>query len=170
MSKFKKEIIDKDFDLFTMIGNPIYIMTSLKLSKLSDVESYVGTIEMDGCYEINIWDECGVSVDGDVSKDIKMVKCVKPNYEHISNDDVPGSVEFRKSYVDFCKYSFKMSEVEYLRYKAFCEDHKWCKNDVGVVSGGGTVVSFMGTGLGNIVRVKCECCGLEVDITDNSSW
>lgn len=173
MNKFKEEIIEKKFDywlykkdcnfrLFTSGGSPVAIMDSIKLDKNSEDISYVGSIDLVNHYEINVWDKNGVSVDGDERKDIKMYKSVKPNYDNITFDDVPDTDEFRKEYEDFCKYSFKMSDVEYLRYKEFLKDHKGCN--------GGTAVSFMGTGLGNIVHVKCERCGLEVDITDNECW
>lgn len=180
MNKFKEEIIEEKFDyslykkdcnfrLFTNGGSPVDIMDSIKLDKLLEDISYVGSIDLVNHYEINVWDKNGVSVDGNKRKDIKMVKSVKPNYDNITFDDVPDTDEFRKEYEDFCKYSFKMSDVEYLRYKEFLKDHKDCGRNNGAI-GGGTSVSFMGTGLGNIVHVKCENCGLEVDITDNTCW
>lgn len=173
MDKFKEEIIEEKFDyslykkdcnfsLFTNGGSPVTLMDSIKLDKNSEDISYVGSIDLVNHYEINVWDKNGVSADGDTYKDIKMVKSVKPNYDNITFEDIPDTDEFRKNYEEFCKYSFKMSDVEYLRYMEFLKDHKNCN--------GGTIVSFMGTGLGNIVHVKCERCGLEVDITDNECW
>ena len=68
-----------------------------------------------------------------------------------------------------------MSPVEYLRLEQFRKDHHDCQvspdgfSRFGAI-GGGTVVSFVGTGLGPIVHVKCEHCGTEVDLTDTNYW
>ena len=56
----------------------------------------------------------------------------------------------------------KMSLVEYLRYKRFCE--LYLKNGYSID------ISFMGTGLGPLIYVKCEEAGVEADITDTDCW
>ena len=55
-----------------------------------------------------------------------------------------------------------MSLVEYLRYKRFCE--LYLKNGYSID------ISFMGTGLGPLIYVKCEEAGVEADITDTDCW
>ena len=96
------------------------------------------------------------------------------NYDDITEDDIPGDREaFKKEAKTYG--SFTMSPVEYLRLKQFRKDHHDCRvgpdgfSRFGAI-GGGTVVSFVGTGLGPIVHVKCEHCGTEVDLTDSDSW
>ncbi len=91
------------------------------------------------------------------------------NYDDITFEDVPKDFDENK-----CR-KFVMSPVEYLRYKKFQEDHKECKRNPDGSSrfgaiGGGERVTFVGTGIGDIIKVKCEYCGTEVDLTDNSCW
>lgn len=96
------------------------------------------------------------------------------NYDDITEDDIPGDCEaFKKEAKTYG--SFSMSPVEYLRLEQFRKDHHDCRVGPDGLSrfgtiGGGTVVSFMGTGLGYIVHVKCEHCGTEVDLTDTDCW
>ena len=96
------------------------------------------------------------------------------NYDDITEDDIPGDREaFKKEAKTYG--SFTMSPVEYLRLKQFRKDHHDCRVGPDGLSrfgtiGGGTVINFMGTGLGSIVHVKCECCGTEVDLTDTDCW
>ena len=96
------------------------------------------------------------------------------NYDDITEDDIPSDREaFKKKANTYG--SFTMSPVEYLRLEQFRKDHHDCRvgpdgfSRFGAI-GGGTVVSFVGTGLGPIVHVKCEHCGTEVDLTDSDSW
>lgn len=96
------------------------------------------------------------------------------NYDDITEDDIPGDREaFKKKAKIYGSYT--MSPVEYLRLEQFRKDHHDCQvspdgfSRFGAI-GGGTVVSFVGTGLGPIVHVKCEHCGTEVDLTDSDSW
>lgn len=56
----------------------------------------------------------------------------------------------------------KMTLVEYLRYKKFCELY--------LKDGYSIDVSFMGTGLGPLIHIKCEEAGVEADITDTDCW
>ena len=96
------------------------------------------------------------------------------NYDDITEDDIPGDREaFKKKAKTYGSYT--MSPVEYLRLEQFRKDHHDCLVDSDGFSrfgaiGGGTVVSFVGTGLGPIIHVKCEHCGTEVDLTDSDSW
>lgn len=96
------------------------------------------------------------------------------NYDDITEDDIPGDCEaFKKEAKTYG--SFSMSPVEYLRLEQFRKDHHDCRvgpdgfSRFGAI-GGGTVVSFVGTGLGSIVHAKCEHCGTEVDLTDTDCW
>ena len=96
------------------------------------------------------------------------------NYNDITEKDLP---EDREAFEKKAKIygSFSMSPVEYLRLEQFHKDHHNClvredgMSRFGTI-GGGTFVRFMGTGLGNIVHVKCEHCGTEVDLTDTDCW
>lgn len=40
----------------------------------------------------------------------------------------------------------------------------------GAAIGGMWSYSFTPTGLGNILRVKCNACGKKLDVTDYGSW
>jgi hypothetical protein len=88
------------------------------------------------------------------------------DYQSITEKDIPEDAK---------GCDFRMSAVEYARYKKFQENHKECMRRpdgmprYGAI-GGGIVVSCIGTGLGNIWHVKCQTCGTEVCITDNSNW
>ena len=96
------------------------------------------------------------------------------NYDDITEDDIPGDREaFKKKAKTYGSYT--MRPVEYLRLEQFRKDHHDCLVDSDGFSrfgaiGGGAVVSFVGTGLGSIVHVKCEHCGTEVDLTDSDNW
>lgn len=96
------------------------------------------------------------------------------SYNHITEADVQmkdsTSDEFR-----FAK-TYTMNAVEKLRYEAFCKNHRECLRDpmtglsrFGTI-GGGIEVSFMGTGLGDLVKVTCLGCGHHADITDTTHW
>ena len=62
-------------------------------------------------------------------------------------------------------FSFNMSELETERAKTFSDYHyRVCKNPT-------MTYSFKGVGgIGYEVKVKCDCCGFEEDITDTGSW
>ena len=95
-------------------------------------------------------------------------------YQKITEKDIPGDPE---EYAESTKNAraFRMGPVEWLRYKKFCEDHGNCMRNpdgshrFGAI-GGGVSVTFMPTGLGNIVKVKCETCGRTYDLTDVNCW
>lgn len=154
---------DGCFKLFTKIGLPVYIIDdTVYLDKNNhDNLSIVGMVEYpNGNRTVKVWDRFGKNTDDSMS--IIMVKYVTPNYDHITSKDLPNTEEFEKEYEHNQKYYFKMSKVEYLRYKKFKEDHKNCK--------GSSIVSFCSTGIGDIVQAKCTSCGMEVDLTDDSDW
>lgn len=82
--------------------------------------------------------------------------------------------DFIRKAHDYGKFS--MSVNEYYRYTKFIENHRDCRIDpetgkhrCGTI-GGGTEVSFEGTGLGYIVKCKCQICGQIADITDSDCW
>lgn len=153
--------------LYTNSGKPVKILeTDVDFYKNGE-NNIIGLVEDYDKHEFCVWDKKGKNFNPD--KDIYMIRYETPNYDHITKKDIPDTDEFRDNYERNQQYSFKMSPLEYLRYKEFCKDHSnCCKNTCAI--GGGIVVSFIGTGLGNIVHAKCECCGLEVDLTDNECW
>lgn len=93
---------------------------------------------------------------------LKLIKLERKNYDSITSKDVPDNENFRKDFEHFNQYSFKMNEVEYLRYKQFVSDHRECR--------GGTSVTFTGTGIGTSIECKCSRCRKSVDIADIDSW
>lgn len=58
--------------------------------------------------------------------------------------------------------SFILSKKERERYEEFRKKHRECRSLV--------EVSFIPTGIGNIVKVKCNGCKKNKDITDVDSW
>lgn len=88
-------------------------------------------------------------------------------YDYI--DTVPDNKEFVEKYGRYCETKITMSPLEYARYLQFCEDHKHDDIDRGAI-GGGMEISYIPTGIGNIVKVRCELCGAEADITDSNCW
>lgn len=75
-------------------------------------------------------------------------------------DEISADESFIKKYNN--SSCSKMTLVEYLRYKKFCE--LYLKNGYSID------ISFMGTGLGSLIYVKCEEAGVEADITDTDCW
>lgn len=88
-------------------------------------------------------------------------------YDYI--DKIPDDKDFLEKYKRYTEAKTIMSPLEYARYLQFCEDHKHPDIDRGAI-GGGLIISYMPTGLGDIVKVKCDLCGAEADITDINSW
>ena len=99
---------------------------------------------------------------------------LRESYDHITRADVGIEDEYSDEYRHAEQWS--MNAVEKLRYEAFCKAHCDCLRDPAThlprfgTIGGGIEVSFMGTGLGCLVRVKCLHCGHYADITDTSNW
>ena len=58
-----------------------------------------------------------------------------------------------------------LSPVEYERDKEFRELHyQICKN------GSHFIYDLQGTGIGTVVKIRCQVCGVEEDITDTRCW
>lgn len=57
---------------------------------------------------------------------------------------------------------YKLNKLEQLRYDTFYLKHSKCKEAISV--------TFIPTGIGCCVKVKCLDCGEEEDITDVSDW
>lgn len=94
----------------------------------------------------------------------------KSKYNYITHKDFDALSEEEKARINAYR-QFDMSGTEYLRYKAFSDDHEKCSEGIHSTTGGlGPSVTFVGTGLGYIVTCKCQICGEEADITDIDSW
>lgn len=79
----------------------------------------------------------------------------------ITEADVPiDDKDFERGYNYYAKKS--MATTEYVRYKAFIEDHK---DDIESIH-----VSFVGTGLGNIICVYDDKTMEYTDLTDVDCW
>lgn len=66
---------------------------------------------------------------------------------------------------------YKMTPLEAARYEAFCRDHKTCIRGIeSTIGGHAPSITFIGTGLGNIVQCTCQICNATADITDIDSW
>ena len=95
-------------------------------------------------------------------------------YDNVDDNYVAELDEIEQHKIESYR-KFDMSAVECARYLQFQKDHRSCRiaedgrHKFGAI-GGGTTVTFMGTGLGPIVHCHCEACGETVDITDNTNW
>ena len=78
----------------------------------------------------------------------------------ITEADVLNNIDFERGYNCYAKKS--MTTIEYGRYKAFIEDHK---DDIESIH-----VSFVGTGLGNIICVYDDKTMEYADLTDIDCW
>jgi hypothetical protein len=77
--------------------------------------------------------------------------------------------ELSADYDICCKFHFKMTSIEYARFRKFQELHRHEGVDRGAI-GGGVSVSFMPTSLGNVVKCECHICGQTTDITNVDNW
>ena len=91
------------------------------------------------------------------------------DYESITEENAEEFKDFEKRYESMEKYGYRLTKTEYARYLKFCENHSHEEVNRGAI-GGGTVVSFMGTGLGNVVHCTCTLCSQTADITDFDCW
>jgi len=66
------------------------------------------------------------------------------------------------------KIVYSLSEKETKEYFEFCKKHRNCEFTSTI--GGKISVTFIPTGLGNVVEVKCKACGETKDITDIDCW
>ena len=121
-------------------------------------------------YNENYFDIVGKFIDETNTSEERVNESLNGNklvYDYI--DKVPKTKEFSEKYKRYCKNKVIMSPLEYARYLQYCEDHK--QPDIGMGALGGDMeISYMPTGLGNIIKVKCDLCGAEADITDSSCW
>ena len=105
---------------------------------------------------------------------INEIRPTPDNYNNITKETLSED-EYKQAEEKCKRYSFTMQPVEYARYWHFLNDHRDCrygKNGMhrfGTI-GGGVRVSFVGTGLGDLVSVTCDGCGKTVDITDVTTW
>ena len=76
-------------------------------------------------------------------------------------DDERATDEYKKAVENNRGYNcYRMNEIEYLRYKVFCDERH-----------GDTIsIGWMGTGLGWIINVRDEDTAEYADITDIDCW
>lgn len=70
---------------------------------------------------------------------------------------------------------FELSDKEQESFREFYETHKSCGVDnlnkhFFSTEGGHFTFMFTPLGIGTIIRVRCNGCGEEKDITDKDSW
>jgi len=103
---------------------------------------------------------------------IDFYKNMADDYREEANktrDEVMAEVrdEMRQKDEEIARMPFLFNEVESNNFKAF--EHKHCEKGCGKFNEGFSI-SFVGTGVGMIYKVKCNNCGEEEDITDLESW
>ena len=66
---------------------------------------------------------------------------------------------------------FRLSPVEKARARAWREQHEkdHPMKNTGAI-GGRWGYLFISTGIGDVVSVRCTCCGAEKDVTDYDHW
>lgn len=86
-----------------------------------------------------------------------------------THDEVMAEVrdEMRRKDEEIARMPFRFSEVESNNFKAFEDKHR--EKGCGKFNEGFSI-SFVGTGVGMIYKVKCNNCGEEEDITDLENW
>lgn len=128
----------------------------------------------------DILDSPDVEIIDEYEKETLEMQETPESYDVITEESIAGLPENERAELDsnyerFSRYQFRLNKVEYTRWKKFQEDHRNCmrlpdgRHRFGTI-GGGISISFMGTGLGNLVSCKCHTCGKSVDITDCSNW
>ena len=122
-----------------------------------------------GSYE-RVWK--AESLAKEVVDTINYYKNVASEYREEANkthNEVMAEVrdEMRRKDEEIARMPFRFSEVESNNFKAF--EHKHCEKGCGKFNEGFSI-SFVGTGVGMIYKVKCNNCGEEEDITDLESW
>ena len=88
---------------------------------------------------------------------VKCLNCEIKN-ELIYTTDIKVSDNLLSSYASNCKYGFKFDKVEFYRFMEILNDHKY--EDL--------IISFMSTGLGNIITVQTK--DYIYDITNIDNW
>lgn len=66
--------------------------------------------------------------------------------------------------------TIRLSQIETLRYRDFCDRHRNCVSGKFGANGGGISLKVTGTGLGWCFDCICNGCGATEDITDTSNW
>lgn len=88
---------------------------------------------------------------------------------HRTHKEVMDEVRYEMRQKDeaIARMPFCFTDVESDRFNAFVHKHheKGCSK-----FHKGFSISFVGTGIGNSYKVKCNNCGEEEDITDLESW
>lgn len=107
-----------------------------------------------------------------ITETINYYKTVASEYREEANkthNEVMAEVrdEMRRKDEEIARMPFRFSEIESNNYKAFVHKHheKGCSK-----YNEGFSISFIGTGVGNVYKVKCNNCSEEEDITDLESW
>lgn len=62
---------------------------------------------------------------------------------------------------------FELNQLESIRCKEFIQEHSTCP---GGSMGDKFEVSFIPTGLGDCVAIRCLSCGIKKDITDTTKF
>lgn len=91
------------------------------------------------------------------NKEIKLIDELPDNLE-ILNKDIN---QLKEDYENFCKYKPKFNKVEFYRFSEIWKEYVEDKNEE-------IVISFMGTGLGDLKNIKTK--EFSYDITDTSHW
>jgi len=67
---------------------------------------------------------------------------------------------------------FKLNDNEKENAKAFVNEHSECVKKMPVATDGvyAFTYSFTPGGIGVIAKIKCNCCGKELNITDYKNW
>lgn len=167
----------KDFILYAALkkiqsdNSPVALGTVTYCKALADgLEK-----QFEGIFDEDNYD--GEEYPDDIEDDIldaEEISETPDDYDDITKESLPEDIE---AFEEKNKWgmNFRLSPVEYLRWEKFQEDHEDCMENpdgshkFGTI-GGGISISFMGTGLGNLVSCKCHACGKTVDITDSSNW
>ena len=107
-----------------------------------------------------------------ITNTINYYKNVASEYREEANkthEEVMAEVrdEMRRKDEEIARMPFRFSEVESNNFKAFENKHR--EKGCGKFNEGFSI-SFAGTGVGMIYKVKCNNCGEEEDITDLESW
>ena len=97
------------------------------------------------------------------------ILCHKCGIEKTLTDERPENIDIldaddktlKKDYENFCKYKHKFNKVEFYRFSEIWKEYVEDKNE-------DIVISFMGTGLGDLKNIKTK--EFSYDITDTSNW
>ena len=99
----------------------------------------------------------------------KYIICHACNKEIQLTNELPDNLDIlnkdinilKEDYESFCKYKPKFNKVEFYRFSEIWKEYVEDKNEE-------IVISFMGTGLGDLKNIKTK--EFSYDITDTSNW